>query len=889
MVESFAFAIAGGVLGKLGSALIQEVGLAWGVKTELEELNDTLSTIHALLLDAEEKQATNLQISDWLGKLKLVLYDAEDVLDEFDYEALRQQVVASGSSITSKVRSFISSPKSLAFRLKMGHRVKNIRERLDKIAADKSKFNLTEGIANTRVVQRERQRETHSFVRASDIIGRDDDRENIVGLLKQSSHTENVSVIPIVGIGGLGKTSLAKLVYNDERVVGHFSIKMWVCVSDEFDVKRLAEKILKEISDESYSDFSMEQLQRCLRNALDGEKFLLVLDDVWNTDREKWLALKDLLMDGANGSKILVTTRNKSIASIMGTFPMQEIKGLSHKDCLSLFVKCAFMDGDDKQYATLLKIGDQIVEKCAGVPLAVRSLGSLLYLKRGERDWVSIRDSEIWKSEQNEDGIMAALRLSYYDLPYHLKQCFALCSMFPKDYNFLSYDLISFWMAQGLIQSSGQNAKMEDIGEIYINELFSRSFFQDVEQLAPGAYSFKMHDLLHDLAIFFSQPECLTLNFHSKDISKRVQHVAFSDTDWPREEFEALRFVEKLNNVYTILFQIKNVAPRSKSFVACILRFKCIRVLDLSSSSFEALPNSIGSLKHLRFLDLSGNKRIKKLPNSICKLYHLQTLILVYCSELEELPKGSRSMISLRTLSITTKQRDLSGKKKGLRCLNSLQHLQIVDCLNLEFLPKGMESFTELRILYIVDCPSLVSLSHSIKLLSALEVLVIGSCEKLEFMDGEAEVQEDIQSFGSLQNLCFIDLPLLEALPRWLLHGPTSNTLYHLMILSCSNLKALPTDGMQKLTSLKKLEIHNCPELINRCRPNIGDDWQKIAHISEIYFNGQEIPHQPINRYERISILVYFLINYLIFYETHLSSSCSCFYSFNSKFNACIK
>ncbi|KAL6319418.1 hypothetical protein AAG906_014093 [Vitis piasezkii] len=337
MAESFAFAIAEGVLGKL---------------------KDTLSTIHALLLDAEEKQATNRQISDWLGKLKLVLYDAEDVLDEFDYEALRQQVVASGSSIRSKVRSFISSPKSLAFRLKMGHRVKNIRERLDKIAADKFKFNLSEGIANTRVVQRE----THSFVRASDVIGRDDDKENIVGLLKQSSDTENVSVIPIVGIGGLGKTSLAKLVYNDERVVGHFSIKMWVCVSDEFDVKKLVKEILKEIKgDENYSDFSLQQLQSPLRNALDGEKFLLVLDDVWNTDREKWLELKDLLMDRANGSKILVTTRKKAVASIMGTFPMQELRGLSLR-----------IDGEDEQHPNLLKIGDQIIEKCAGVPLAVR-------------------------------------------------------------------------------------------------------------------------------------------------------------------------------------------------------------------------------------------------------------------------------------------------------------------------------------------------------------------------------------------------------------------------------------------------------------------------------------------------------------------------------------
>lgn len=259
------------------------------------------------------------------------------------------------------------------------------------------------------------------------------------------------------------------------------------------------------------------------------------------------------------------------------------------------------------------------------------------------------------------------------------------------------------------------------------------------------------------------------------------------------------------------------------------------------------LPNSIDSLKHLRFLGLSANKRIKKLPNSIYKLYHLQTLILTNCSELEELPKSIGSMISLRLLFLTMKQRDLFGKKKELRCLNSLQYLRLVNCLNLEVLFRGMESRFALRILVIYNCPSLVSLSRSIKFLNALEHLVIDHCEKLEFMDGEAKEQEDIESFGSLQILQFEDLPLLEALPRWLLHGPTSNTLHHLMISSCSNLKALPTDGMQKLTSLKKLEIHDCPELINRCRPKTGDDWHKIAHVSEIYFDGQAITSSTNN------------------------------------------
>ena len=185
---------------KLASAIIQEVGLAWGVKSELEDLKDTSSAIHAVLLDAEERQATNHQLRNWVGKLRDAFYDAEDIVDEFEYEPLRRKVVARGSSKT-KVRSFLSKPKSVALNLEMGHRVKKTRERFDKIAADKSKFNLIEGLPNTPVVLSKREM-THSFVQTIDVIGRGGEKENIVGLLMQSSDNENVYVIPIVGIGG---------------------------------------------------------------------------------------------------------------------------------------------------------------------------------------------------------------------------------------------------------------------------------------------------------------------------------------------------------------------------------------------------------------------------------------------------------------------------------------------------------------------------------------------------------------------------------------------------------------------------------------------------------------------------------------------------------------
>ena len=267
------------------------------------------------------------------------------------------------------------------------------------------------------MVNRKREM-THSYVDVSNIIGRDLEKENILSMLMQPSNDEqeNVSVIPIIGIGGMGKTALAKLVFNDERVIEHFDQRMWVCVSDEdFETEKLTKKILVSATKESAPDLPLDELQTQLRNALNNSRYLLVLDDVWNDEREKWLKLKELLVGGADGSKIVVTTRKKSVASVMGTLPPQELKGLSHQDCLSLFVKSAFIDGEGKHYSNLVKLGDEIVKKCGGVPLAVRALGCFLFGKVDEHIWASMRDNEIWKSK--EDRILPVLKLSYDELP----------------------------------------------------------------------------------------------------------------------------------------------------------------------------------------------------------------------------------------------------------------------------------------------------------------------------------------------------------------------------------------------------------------------------------------------------------------------------------------
>uniref|UniRef100_A0A2N9G181 NB-ARC domain-containing protein n=1 Tax=Fagus sylvatica TaxID=28930 RepID=A0A2N9G181_FAGSY len=296
-----------------------------------------MSTIQAVLLDAEEKQC----------------------------EALRRQVVKTHGSAPGQV---LSSFNPLGFSHKMSQKINGIRERLEEIAKHRAQFLLVERLDDKRIVQREM---THSFVCDSDVIGRDEDKEKIIDLLMHPNEDGTVPVISIVGIGGLGKTTLAQWLYNDERVAKKFDSRIW------------------------------DEVQASLRSYLKEKRFFIVLDDVWNEDRNKWIGLKKLLIEGANGSKIVVTTRSHKVATVMAPGPIHDLMGLSEDDCLFLFLKWAFIEGEEKQYPKLVEIGKQIVKKCSGVPLAVRTLGSLLYSKTEERDWIDIRDDEIWKLEQN--------------------------------------------------------------------------------------------------------------------------------------------------------------------------------------------------------------------------------------------------------------------------------------------------------------------------------------------------------------------------------------------------------------------------------------------------------------------------------------------------------
>jgi len=844
MEEVFAAEIAKSLLGKLGSFAVQEFRLAWGLEDDLARLEERLRAINVVLSNAEKQQSKNDSLRLWLHMLREVLYDAEDVLDEIQCETLQRQVMRTKGSTSRKVRHFFSSSNKIAFRLRMGHKIKKIIERLGEISALKSDFNLSEQAIDCSHVLHEETEMNRSFDSFSGLIGRDEDKERIINLLVAPFKVGDAHplVLPIVGMGGLGKTSLAKVVCDAENVKSHFQLKMEVCVSDDFSLKQVIQKIVKSATGERCEDLDGGELEKKLQEILKGKKYLLLLDDVWNEDAKKWLLLKPLLSKGAGGSKIIVSTRSQRVAEIMGTVTAYNLSLLGQEDCLSLFYKCAFKEGEMELYPNLVGIGKEIVAKCKQVPLAVINLGTQLYGKTDEKEWKSVRDSEKWEEEGN--GILPALKISYQGLPTHLKRCFLYCSIFPKDYPFVDHLLVQFWMAHGLIlQSSNPNENLEDAGLRYVRELISRCFFQDYEDRIVVVY-FKMHDLMHDLASSLAQNEFSIISSQNRRFSKTTRHLSVLDSNSFFHQ-TLPKFSKNFHHLRSIVFADSLEGPACKTeFEKCLSEFKHLRSLELlDHSEFEAFPERIGALKHLRYLNFFWNTKMTRLPKSLFKLQNLQALV-AGAKGLEELPNDVRYMISLRYFFLVTQQKRLP--EGGIGCLKFLQTLYIFRCQNLENLCEDMHGLRSLRKLFIIGCDSLISFPRSIKCLTTLEEFCIIDCEKLDLMTIEEEKEEKIQPLSlPLRIVIFDNLPTTLALPEQLLQG-SAESLQTFIIKYCSNIGEMP-ECIGNLNKLQNLEITRCPSLSKRCRRGTGEDWPKIKHIRKIEVDdddsGEETSH----------------------------------------------
>ncbi|XP_065626766.1 putative disease resistance protein RGA3 [Quercus suber] len=467
------------VINTTTSLIKEEYSLVHGVKEDIENLKSRLTSIQAVVEDAENKQVNDPRLKDWLGKLQEAASDAEDILDTFATKAYLWKQ-------KQKERIFKSLPSKskTSYKRDAAQKIKKLSERFDRIAQQKEDFHLDIKVNGGETVS---PSYTGYFVDKSDVVGREDDKERITHMLLSNEFDKegDVSVIPIIGMGGLGKTTIAQLVFNDNRVSGHFESKMWVCVTSQFDLTRILKETIQFHSKMKLDDNSTSHLQSRLLEYLVGQRFLLVLDDVWTEDYLKWEPLRDLLKQGAKGSRVLVTSRITKVKDIIGTQPPHLLSYLPEEECWSLFAKIAFK-GDSlssQRLKVLEDIGREIVRKCKGLPLAVKAMGGLL---RGCVDdvnkWRQIQSSEIWEIEDQNSGndkpkILAILKLSYDHLPSHLKRCFSYCSLFPKAYTFHKEELVKLWISQRFIQAQRRGTE-EETGIAYFDELLIRSFFQ---------------------------------------------------------------------------------------------------------------------------------------------------------------------------------------------------------------------------------------------------------------------------------------------------------------------------------------------------------------------------------------------------------------------------
>ncbi|CAN1316413.1 Putative disease resistance RPP13-like protein 1 [Linum perenne] len=655
----------------------------------LKKLLTLLNSVNGLLDDAEEKEIIKPSVEKWLNDLKDAVYEADDLLDEIGYESLKLE---SESRIQTNPRKVWNNLLT-----SYNPKLKDVLERLQDLVNQKDALGLREVGVGGGVKRASFHRiPSTSLVQECDVYGRDADKQAIIHwLLSDDPKGNDLGVILIVGMGGIGKTTLAQLVYNDESIRDRFGLQAWVCVSEEYDVFRLTKDMIEEVSRRPCDINSLNQLQLELKRILKGHRFLLILDDVWIDDVGTWEMLRMPFMSGAKGSKIIVTTRNQNVASLMGTRSIYSLNQLDTNDCWLLFAKQAFGD-EFGEHPQLEVVGREIVRKCKGIPLAAKALGGLLHSERDIHKWEKVLNSNLWDLPSNK--VLPALKLSYYYLPSHLKQCFAYCALFPADYEFKMDELILLWMAEGFVVQHEGNTDIEEIGEQYFHDLISRSLFQ---QSASDKSLVTMHDLIHDLAKYVSGEFCFRVDgSNSWTVSQMTRHLSLERT-WsgPSSQFDAISkspclrtFLQlhrglMLNSGDPFCSLVSNTAPVTwldwsitwkqpidgEVLVNLLSTLKRLRVLSLSNYYLAAdLFVSVGLLKHLRYLNLSGTP-IERLFDSVGSLYNLQTLILNDCIKLSLLPDSIGKLKLLQHLNLfrtsIVKLPDSMGKLSRLRKL----------------------------------------------------------------------------------------------------------------------------------------------------------------------------------------------------------------------------
>ncbi|KAM3235199.1 disease resistance protein RPP13 [Capsicum annuum] len=770
---------------KLGDFLIQEVNLRLGLREDVQWLRNELLFMQSFIKHAEENPSRDQRVQQWVFEINSVANDAVAILETYSFGASD----VDGFASRLKACTCICTKETKFY--KVGKEIQSLKQRIMDISRKRETYGITDiNNAPTRPNNQSAMvrtlRRTTSYVDDQDrlFVGFREVVEILLAeLLKEEPRR---SVISIFGMGGLGKTTLARNLYTNPNIVSSFPTRAWICVSQEYNTMDLLRNIIKSIQRRTKENIDLLEkmtetdLESYLRDLLKEDKYLVVVDDVWR--REAWESLKRAFPDSKSGSRVIITTRKEDVAERADNKGfVHKLRYLSQEESWDLF--CKKLLDVQAMVSAMERLAKDMVDKCGGLPLAIVVLSGLLSHKKGLEEWKKVK-TQLWQNIKDDSlEISFLLSLSYNDLPTALKQCFLSFGMFPEDYVIYAENIIWMWMAEGFIPRGEE--RMEDVGEGFLNELIRLKLDTIIER------------------------------YLSLDLSNlKVRSIMFFDLDFCK--LGLINFRNGFQHTYVLHLGIR------------------------SNSSTSILPDSIGCLYHLKFLRLKG---IHELPSSIGNLKNLQTIrVLNNFGRLCQLPPETADLINLRHLEASySKPLKHISKLTGLQVINGIccdqwKDVDPVDLVNLQDLRMygimksySLNNISSLKNLIILrlfckDDESFPALEFLNSFQKLQKLWLNGRIEKLPLSNpfpnsitmmilSHSELMGDpMPILGMLPNLRNLDLLRAYEGKEITCSGNDFCQLEFLHLESLENLERwnLATNAMPLI---KGLGIHNCPKL----------------------------------------------------------------------------
>ncbi|MCL7024549.1 hypothetical protein MKW94_014275 [Papaver nudicaule] len=739
--------------GKLTTLIRDEKGSLSGVDGAVRKLQYHLEWMSESIKYADEKRRSDPLVRKWVGDIRKIAFDAEDAIEEFivHLQRLEQQHKERRNDDMNlgfgSLKSVFSTTKQLTLPHEFGIRIRGINDELQKLSTMGATlvggFGTSANNISSTATWQEKIKSRRAAIAVEEYQDAANIHENSARKITDSlmgkagnGDQKRLRIISVVGMGGVGKTTLAKRVYHNDIVMQNFETFAFVYVSQTYDLNELLRSLLKQ-----FSSVPNEEEVSCskLRNYLQGNKYLILLDDIWDT--VAWDGFKSAFPDENNGSRVLLTTRLKDVAwsaDSSCSSNIHELGVITENESWELFLKKTFPSGSTRGASQknlcpkeLVNLGKQMVNKCHGLPLAIVMVGSLLSREeRSEHVWSRVNssvNSHLSQSEDHSYKCSGILALSYYDLPYYLKPCFLYMSLFPEDREIRATKLFQYWIAEGFVEKNGPE---EDVAEKYLEELISRSLIQVDRLRCDGRVkTCRINKLLRDIAIAESKEDGFSHIFSGVQeyylTQSNVRRVAVYNTAFSGHSFTESRHVIAVRSLMCRGLQFLHHNYLDSLFGG----FKLLRVLEFSSSTglstgrFPSLPKELGELVNLRYLSLEDT-RLERLNTSyLRKLVNLQVLNLNRCGTTLTSDDQIGSLHQLRHLYLGGLSHNISDTS------TAFNHLGIGNLTNLKSLRieagdwiygGALKRLSFLKKLRIDGCSS----AHSTEISDAIVILV---------------------------------------------------------------------------------------------------------------------------------------------------------------------